>query len=117
QDPQPQAAAAVKAKGPGLIARCVAKLKGLIGGRKGPKKSAIPQFSRQPIQGELSLDNVKVLRNDLSDTDFELVAKPEPPKKAVRAEIPAAQATPTAEPVNRARIWNRVTSLLGAGQS
>jgi hypothetical protein len=54
-------------------------------------KPAIPRFNKAPVQGELSLDNIKVVRNDLSDTDVEVVparviarpkadakAKPEP---------------------------------------
>ena len=101
-------------KGPGLFARCFAKAKGLFA-RKASNKSAIPRFSRQPVQGELSLDNVKVMRNDLSDTDFEFVAKPAAPKKAASTEVvPAAV---VAVPEGRTRIWNRVTTLLGAGQS
>lgn len=49
-------------------------------------KSAIPRFSKPqaPIQGELSLDNIKVMRNDLSEADVEVV-----PMKA-RAQKPAA---------------------------
>lgn len=30
--------------------------------------------SRRPVQGEFSLDNVKVVRNDLTDTDFVVVS-------------------------------------------
>ena len=67
---------------PALFASWLTKLQGLLNGGKGPRNAAIPRFSRQPVQGELSLDNVKVLCNDLSDTDFELVAKPVAPKKA-----------------------------------
>src|SRR5262245_27660562 len=37
-------------------------------------KSAIPQFRRTPVQSELSLESVKVIRNDLSDADIEVVA-------------------------------------------
>ncbi len=40
-------------------------------------KPAISQFSKPPVQGELSLDRVKVVRNDLSEADVEIVpAKP-----------------------------------------
>jgi hypothetical protein len=114
QAPKPQAAPHVKGKEPGLIARGFAKLKGLVG-RKASNKSPIPQFSRQPVQGELSLDNVKVMRNDLSDTDFEFVAKPVAPKKAASTEAAPTGVTP--QPESGTRIWNRVTTLLGAGQS
>jgi hypothetical protein len=33
----------------------------------------IPRFNKQLVQGELSLDRVRVVRNDLSDTDLEIV--------------------------------------------
>src|SRR6266496_997666 len=37
------------------------------------KKSAIPCFTKSPVQSELRLDNVQVVRNDLSDADLEVV--------------------------------------------
>jgi len=37
-------------------------------------KAAIPRFNKSPIQVELSLDSVKVVRNDLNDADLEIVA-------------------------------------------
>jgi hypothetical protein len=57
--------------------------------RKKQPKPAVPQFTKAPLQGELSLDNVKVVRNDLSDADLEVVpAKPAPakPKEAAPAQ-------------------------------
>jgi hypothetical protein len=38
-----------------------------------PISPAIPQFNKPPVQGELSLDRVQVMRNDLSDADLEIV--------------------------------------------
>ena len=38
-----------------------------------PNTSVIPRFSKPLVQGELSLDRVKVMRNDLSDSDLEVV--------------------------------------------
>src|SRR5947208_1831437 len=73
QIPITQAAAPLKAKGPGPIAKWLAKLQGFIKRGKQSNKSAIPRFSAGPVQGELSLDNVKVMGNDLSETDLELV--------------------------------------------
>ena len=58
-------------------------------------KPAIPRFSKPygPVQGELSLDNIKVMRNDLSEADVEVVpAKARAPKVAA----PAAQASAAA---------------------
>jgi hypothetical protein len=36
-------------------------------------KSAVPRFAKPVVQGELSLENIKVVRNDLSDADMEIV--------------------------------------------
>jgi hypothetical protein len=41
--------------------------------RNPPVKSGIPRFDKPVVQGELSLDNIKVVRNDLSDADMEIV--------------------------------------------
>jgi hypothetical protein len=49
-----------------------------------PKRAATA-----PVQAELGLDEVKVVRNDLSDADLEIVAKK---PKAVRGEKPAEEA-------------------------
>jgi hypothetical protein len=61
------------------------------------------------VQGELSLDNVKPLRNDLSDTDLELVAAVKAPEakpgvvKIGSVEIPVVKAVP---------IWQRMRGLI-----
>jgi hypothetical protein len=38
-----------------------------------PKLSGIPRFGKPAVQGELSLDRVKVVRNDLSHADLEVI--------------------------------------------
>ncbi len=38
-----------------------------------PKLAGIPRFGRAAVQGELSLDRVKVVRNDLSHADLEVI--------------------------------------------
>jgi hypothetical protein len=38
-----------------------------------PKQKDIPRFAKNPVQAELSLDRVRVVRNDLSDSDLEIV--------------------------------------------
>lgn len=55
-------------------------------------KSAIPRFDKPGVvQGELSLDNIKVVRNDLSDADVEVVPmKSRPAVNATRAAITEA---------------------------
>ena len=78
----------------------------------GPVKSAAPSGSPTALQGELSLDSVRVVRNDLSDTDFEVArsaaAKPVSPVIAMTVE--------KLEPVGAA--WNRLTArFFGEDQS
>lgn len=63
---------------------------------------------RTPVQGELSLDRVKPVRNDLSDTDLELVAtvkKPPATPGMVRigsVDVPVVKVAP---------FWERVRGL------
>ncbi|MST95031.1 MAG: hypothetical protein EXS33_07145 [Pedosphaera sp.] len=68
---------------------------------------AVTAAIQPAVQSELSLDAVKVVRNDLSDADLELV--------------PLGQATsPFAPPAPRAitRMWDRLTAqLFGAGKA
>lgn len=40
-----------------------------------PRLAGIPRFGRLAVQGELSLDRVKVVRNDLSHADLEVVGQ------------------------------------------
>ncbi len=58
----------------GQLGSFVKKLKPLLSFQALKKRAAAPTEAR-PVQGELSLDKVKVLRNDLSDTDFVIVRK------------------------------------------
>jgi hypothetical protein len=82
-----------------------------IGGRT--QKPAIPRFEKSMVQGELSLESVKVVRNDLSDSDLEVV-----PTKPV---VPAPQPKPasvTTESVANGNSWERLTGrFLGAGKT
>jgi hypothetical protein len=77
-------------------------------------KPAIPRFPKPPVQGELSLDKIKVVRNDLSDADLEVIA----------AKVPAAPASSepalqTAKEVGVAESrWRGATAgLFGAGKT
>jgi hypothetical protein len=65
---------ALRLKLTALPSRCRANLTAIFG-RVGAKaaKPAIPRFSRRPVQGELALDKIRVVRNDLSDADLEVV--------------------------------------------
>jgi hypothetical protein len=87
---------------------CSDRLKHLLPWRKrsdGPP--AIPRFGRALVQPELSLETVKVVRNDLSDSDLEVVAA----KLATRdstgpdTEVPAARS-------QLGPGWNRVRGRL-----
>lgn len=57
-----------------------------------PKPSFIPRFGRPVVQAELSLDDVKVVRNDLTESDLEFV---EPTTSTVTTPGPK---TPVASP-------------------
>lgn len=57
-----------------LFAECKRKLAGIFGrGLLKAAKPAIPRFPKPAVQGELSLDRIRVVRNDLSDADLEVV--------------------------------------------
>jgi hypothetical protein len=57
-------------------------------------KSAIPRFGKthSPVQGELSLENIKVMRNDLSEADVEIVTSKSRPPKMIAAPMQASAA-------------------------
>ena len=59
--------------------------------RGGPGRRTIPAFSKLPVQTELSLDNVKVARNDLSESDLE-IRRPKADKKVMPLKQPAVPA-------------------------
>jgi hypothetical protein len=87
----------------------------LFGGRPGR-----PAKARGGMQPELSLEQVRVARNDLRDSDLEVVAlrRPKPAREPAPA-APPAQAN-TADPVNldEPTAWGRLTSrLFGEGHT
>jgi hypothetical protein len=66
--------------------------------QKAKPKPAISRSGKTPVQGELSLDNIKVMRNDLSDADVEIIPARTAVKSAVKpAPEPSAPAAVTAE--------------------
>jgi hypothetical protein len=72
-------------------------------------KPAIPRFPKPPVQGELSLDRIKVLRNDLSDADLEIVPAKPPTAPAMRAVEEIADA---------GNAWGRLTARIpGVGKT
>lgn len=78
--------------------------------RPKPVRQAVPRFSKPMVQGELSLEGVRVVRNDLSDSDLEIIRV-----------APAPVVQPAAAPVGRDQsesAWGRVTGrLFGAGKT
>jgi hypothetical protein len=82
-------------------------------GRPKLSTSAVPRFGKPLLQGELSLDSIKVVRNDLSDSDLELVPVRPAPEPA--SEVPALKTTTKPGPSGQA--WSRMGSRLsGAGK-
>ncbi len=103
-----------RAARPGLVDRWIAKADSWlskVGTR--PAKPAIPRFSKSPVQGELRLDQIKVVRNDLSDSDVDIVAA------RPKAVVPTAPVLPDdRRPAQSGRSWGRMaTRLFGAGKT
>jgi hypothetical protein len=70
---------ALRLRAAALLSGLRTKLFGSLGRLRGrATKPAIPQFTKQPVQGDLSLDKIKVVRNDLSDADLEVVTARQP---------------------------------------
>jgi hypothetical protein len=74
-------AAARPARSSGWVSQWGSKLSSLVSQKPKPARSAIPRLGEAPVQGELSLDNIKVIRNDLSDADLEVVTRKTAPAK------------------------------------
>jgi hypothetical protein len=68
------------------------------------------------VQGELLLEGIKVVRNDLSETDLEIVtAKPAAPENAAAGNPMAAA---PAAPAGAEGAWDRIRSrLTGVGKN
>jgi len=78
--------------------------------KKNPfRSSARPAPRGEQLQGELSLDKVKVVRNDLSDSDLELVESGRPAKTVSAKSNVFAAPTPGAE-VKRPSWFARLVS-------
>src|SRR5882672_11502177 len=78
-------------------------------------KVANPKAAEAPTQGELSLDTVKPVRNDLSDSDLEVV----PTGKS--APVAGPTLTTSGAPVpgrTDALVWDRIKAqFLGVGRT
>jgi hypothetical protein len=91
------------------------RMSALFGGGRGRSaKPVIPRFTKQPVQGELLLDNVRVVRNDLSDADLEVI-----PARTLAARTRPALALER-EGAHRVagRRWGRIANrIFGAGKA
>ena len=66
-----------------------------------------------PSQGELLLEGIKVVRNDLSESDLEVVKT-----KPVDDSGSAAEMSPARKPAEPRRAWDRMRArLVGAGKN
>jgi hypothetical protein len=93
-------------------------------------RPAIPNFHKPMVQGELSLDSVKVVRNDLRDSDLEILAggrvqanpTPATRQSAGTAAAEAGKSVPALPGTRVGRslgesAWSRVTErLFGVGK-
>ena len=74
-----------------------------------------PKPVEAPAQSELSLDQVKPVRNDLSDADLELVR---PLKRAVEKVVPATERVEPVAAAPEGAAWGRIkTQYFGAGKA
>jgi hypothetical protein len=80
--------------------------------------TAKPKAGPAPVQGELSLDAVKPVRNDLSDSDLEVIRVSRP---APVAGTPAPVGPPAAAvelPESAGPVWDRLkTQFFGADKT
>jgi hypothetical protein len=78
-------------------------------------KTPRPKPAVEPRQSELWLDSVKPVRNDLTDSDLEVVTANKPP--AERARAAGAPVSPPGEPEASGLAWGRIkTQFFGAGK-
>jgi hypothetical protein len=77
-----------------------------------PSTAPRPSATKPPVQGELSLDRIKVVRNDLSDADLEIV-----PLKSSTPRVGATPVLPAAEKAAEAGMTrSRFSGLFSAGR-
>jgi hypothetical protein len=117
-------APAVPARKPKAFGEWVKKLNPLayIPKRQAGRNASRPKAGRTPVQGELSLEKVRVMRNDLNETDLEVV-RVKPAKPASTMGVPGVPSAPNMpSPIlpsptsGEPTTWGRLTSrVFGAG--
>jgi len=79
-----------------------------------PLKAVVPKFEKPMIQAELSLERVTVVRNDLSDSDLEIVRMM--PQRSVPKQEIATDTEGKAAPIETS--WSQMAGrLFGAGKT
>jgi hypothetical protein len=77
-----------------------------------PAKVILSSPTKLAVQGELSLDSIKVVRNDLSDADLEIV-----PLKSPTARASASPALHLVERTAQGGMtWGRFSGIFGTGK-
>ena len=105
---------ALRLRAVALLTGWRAKVSRLLGRPRGKTaKPAIPRFTKQPVQSELSLDKIKVVRNDLSDADLEVVAARQPVAPAIPAPGPRSE---EGTAVAQSTLGRVTTRIFGAGK-
>jgi hypothetical protein len=98
-----------------LFGKCKKRLAGIFGRRRvKAAKPAVPRFTKPAVQGELSLDRIRVVRNDLSDADLEVVPAKVP--NAPAAAVPALR-TEDKTGATAVRREKAMAGLFAAGQT
>ncbi len=103
----PVKACAAGAQPCGLVAGVRSVLKKFS--RPSPGAGAAPANTR-PLQGELRLECVRVVRNDLSESDIEIVPRQEKPAAAVSRE--GGPVSADAEEAVLGTAWSRVSARI-----
>lgn len=73
-----------------------------------------PQVPRAPQQTELRLEKIQVVRNDLSESDIEIVPRAAGPQPGAQAPVPVRVVSPEAV---SASSWGRVSARVFGGKS
>jgi hypothetical protein len=108
-------AKALQLRAAALVAEYKQKLAGIFGrGLVKAAKPAIPRFAKPAVQGELSLDRIRVVRNDLSDADLEVVPSKGPNAPTISPTVLRAEDKPEAAAGRREKT---MAGLFAAGKT
>ena len=89
-----------------------ARLKDRFDSKRGAARAAGP-----PVQGEFALDMVRPVRNDLNDSDFEIVTTSEKARQKPAQAPPVTMVAMRPEGSGAKVLWGRVGRLFGVRQA